>query len=824
MQLLIDYGILPNQEQLDAPFDNYEGQHFNGFFEFVVSRMNQKRSLVSDWSLARRLVDSPLRFDRDMLWAYFDLIIYAENDNLFLSRLLNRINVFKLAEVHLRNIFVSKKSNGQTLVENLIQNNQFSSVNELLEQVSKLQDGKRFLENAVSIALKHVKIDFVQTLFDRGFVDAIAPVDLIMSISLGGFKGTVAELSILQNRRFAYEGLQIKEHLQRDAFFASILATDPKRLVAIYGETCPDAETNLPGYLRYTLVKELLAEAKSACFTESVFLCPDNFGVQVWLEVPGATDIDLTRLQREHIVLVGSDFAELCQIINVPLETDSLKGRIGPYTLRFPLLNKRLEGQTSAKILAGTSNYNKWERTIQHAQVLKNEASAQRREVWNPNLVNSFKNLAMNTRADSNEIHPQELMKAFEGLVPSADLAPGSALTVQGPAGTGKTSVLAKLIGSSLQQYPQQTILVLCNSYEPLKELLGRCLQEQRNMRPLLVLSVEEHLKPKNLGSLEQFVAVKPNTARDAREERTRFEAKVQKANVVFITPYSLPSIENIFKSTKGLAATVLIDEAGKVSKMDFGVIIDSLLRHIRARLVLVGDQEQLPPFSRADTPASEGIFGAFVKRYQTAFLPKTHRFGPGLAEVVSKIFYDGRLATAKATRTPVKLLEHLAPQQKVGSSMQNKGEANFVLNEIATAVRSGKKEHAVICLYKEQAERVNQMLNNPEYRHLQGDVSVLTVDASQGRGYNHVYVLTSVSEGNGSEFVHDPRRLNVAMTRAKEAAYLVGNKEFFKRIQPGSKLYELYHAILNQNERAAASATTTTTTTTAPAKPNIQV
>lgn len=74
-----------------------------------------------------------------------------------------------------------------------------------------------------------------------------------------------------------------------------------------------------------------------------------------------------------------------------------------------------------------------------------------------------------------------------------------------------------------------------------------------------------------------------------------------------------------------------------------------------------------------------------------------------------------------------------------------------------------------IIALYAAQQWALNKRIQHPA-------IQISTVDAFQGNEKDLIFVSTVRSNGIG--FTADPRRLNVAITRAKSQLVIIGNKQ----------------------------------------------
>ena len=97
-------------------------------------------------------------------------------------------------------------------------------------------------------------------------------------------------------------------------------------------------------------------------------------------------------------------------------------------------------------------------------------------------------------------------------------------------------------------------------------------------------------------------------------------------------------------------------------------------------------------------------------------------------------------------------------------------------------------KDIGIITPYKKQIEELNKVINDGVIE--ENKIEINTVDSYQGREKEYI-IFSTVRSNNGNiegkednpmGFVKDPKRLNVAITRAKYGMFIVGNADFLAR------------------------------------------
>jgi len=167
----------------------------------------------------------------------------------------------------------------------------------------------------------------------------------------------------------------------------------------------------------------------------------------------------------------------------------------------------------------------------------------------------------------------------------------------------------------------------------------------------------------------------------------------------------------------------------------------------------------------------------------------------PTIALFPSSEFYQGRLENAKSTvsrdrrelGTGPEALE-LAPvrffnvngKEEAGDShsLYNAKEVEAIFHIFSSLVKLSGDENlgskvGVIALYNEQVTRLRARFKGAGYRN----VDISTVDGFQGREKEIIFLscVRGANNKGGLGFLRDKRRINVAITRARDALYVVG-------------------------------------------------
>ncbi|XP_072990677.1 uncharacterized protein [Typha latifolia] len=281
-------------------------------------------------------------------------------------------------------------------------------------------------------------------------------------------------------------------------------------------------------------------------------------------------------------------------------------------------------------------------------------------------------------------------------------------------------------------------------------------------------------------------------------DARANLEASfANEAEIVFTTVSS--SGRKLFSRLTHGFDMVVIDEAAQASE----VAVLPPLSLGAARCVLVGDPQQLPATVISKAAGTLLYSRSLFERFQQAGCPTMllsvqYRMHPQIRDFPSRYFYQGRLTDSEsianlgdevyykdALLKPYVFYDiiHGRESHRGGSaSYQNIHEAQFSLRlyehlQKILKDNGGKKVSVgIITPYKLQLKCLQRefedILNSEEGK----DIYINTVDAFQGQERDVIIMSCVRASSHGVGFVADIRRMNVALTRARRALWVVGN------------------------------------------------
>lgn len=289
--------------------------------------------------------------------------------------------------------------------------------------------------------------------------------------------------------------------------------------------------------------------------------------------------------------------------------------------------------------------------------------------------------------------------------------------------------------------------------------------------------------------------------------------------------------IEHLMDSETQMFDLAIVDECSKATMPEWLMAMS-----VAKKCILVGDHKQLPPtfcteesevLRKMDDHKERLIRNGVIERLfenlpsdMKGSLSKQFRMLPAIGQFISHHFYSGNLEhhrtdadhefqefgwityKSNGVRVPVSEKEN----EKV---LVNKLEIKIILArlvEIGDRLRKNKAGRklrvAVITPYRAQCLALRQKLKEYSFSDVL-TVEVDTVDAFQGRQADIVF-FSFVRTSGPANFYADERRVNVAISRARDAVYLVGDVGYIasKRLSVLNALIELPILAEYRNER----------------------
>jgi uncharacterized protein len=387
-----------------------------------------------------------------------------------------------------------------------------------------------------------------------------------------------------------------------------------------------------------------------------------------------------------------------------------------------------------------------------------------------------------------------------------------SALCIQGPPGSGKTSKGGQVIAELLKA--GKRVGVSSNSHDAICELM------------------------KSAAEAATKLGIHFTAAKCGEDDRVPFHPAIEiiPENAAVLQRQTLPDLVGgtawVFSrpEAQGRFDYLFIDEAGQVSVAKLVGVAPSA-----SNLILLGDQMQLSQPIRGVHPGESGtsILDYYLQAHATVpgdlgvFLPKTWRMMPEICSFISNAVYDGRLQHELCTET---LSIHLI---KEGKHLHRSSGLLFVPVEHEGNTYESDEEVAVT--QEVVAELIGQTLDQAGHgsRALSSDdilvvapfnlqvrklkaalpgVRVGTVDKFQGQQAPVVIFSMTASDGDasprGMEFLFDKNRLNVAISRAQILAVIVASPKLERtrctRLEQMRRINLFCHAVHDGSETVA--------------------
>lgn len=444
---------------------------------------------------------------------------------------------------------------------------------------------------------------------------------------------------------------------------------------------------------------------------------------------------------------------------------------------------------------------------------------------------------------------------------------------IQGPPGTGKTTTIANLIAQiiqvkrNLQMEKKYQILVCADSNVAVDELLkklvhgyagpptnlkvirlGSCVKiDQELHKHSLPYKLDNHSKMKEVDQCRQSLDLVKNdsnsfgvlTGKDngaVSKEQQTLMSKIRSLQFQ-MTKELLNRADVICSTLVGCGADALKDrtfpiivqdEATQATEPRSLIAIQRLEPCSQSKIIIVGDQNQLPPTVISRKAENKGLkislFDRIAKQKSNHInynmLQVQYRMDPILRAFPSKEFYHNKLKdgvncssstnfmswkfdfqktpliyidtsglpanynkTSDDIYKPINEADRKEKQSDSGSKY-NKYEVELIKHLIKHYIENNQDAHnpfeiGIITPYSAQVKELKKALWEPTMGQFYKKCEIKTVDGFQGREKDLIIFSCVRTEQIG--FLNDYRRLNVAITRARKGLIVIGNSVLLK-------------------------------------------
>ncbi|OLL24793.1 Regulator of nonsense transcripts 1 [Neolecta irregularis DAH-3] len=392
---------------------------------------------------------------------------------------------------------------------------------------------------------------------------------------------------------------------------------------------------------------------------------------------------------------------------------------------------------------------------------------------------------------------------------------------IQGPPGTGKTVTSATTVYHLAKMNPGQ-VLVCAPSNVAVDQLTEKIHKTGLKVVRLSAKSREDlespvnfltlHEQVKKAGSnqeLSKLIQLKTELGELSQQDEKKFKSLFRSSEKEILGAADVICATCVGCGDPRLSKlkfrTVLIDEATQATEPECMIPLVMGCKQV----VFVGDHQQLGPVIMNKKAARAGLHQSLFERLVILGLAPIrltvqYRMHPCLSEFPSNMFYEGTLQNGVTTQErirrnvdfpwpvsdkPMMFYSNLGVEEisASGTSFLNRTEANNVEKIVTKLFKAGvsPSQIGVITPYEGQRSYiVSTMANNGSLKKdMYKAVEVASVDAFQGREKDYIVVsCVRSNEHQGIGFLSDPRRLNVALTRAKYGVVILGNPKVLSR------------------------------------------
>ena len=403
-------------------------------------------------------------------------------------------------------------------------------------------------------------------------------------------------------------------------------------------------------------------------------------------------------------------------------------------------------------------------------------------------------------------IRPASEDKVWEAISASLQAQENSYIAVQGPPGTGKTYTGSHVVADLVLNHGWK-VGVVGQSHATVENML----------RGISKAGVPREFVAKRPRSSDSVGAAKlrPSTTWTPKSSLQTFTDQAG-GWVIGGTAWDFTSEKQIARHKLDL---LVIDEAGQFSLAN--TLAVSVATH---RLLLLGDPQQLPQVSQGihPEPADHSALGWLANGAPVLpeafgyFLEKSWRMNEAVCEVISDFAYNGKLSAHGVQRhlDGVAPGVYSTPITHQGNSTESAEEADAVIALVQNLLTKTWHEEGtsgpladfeeniiIVAPYNAQVNLIRKKLDAAGLEK----IPVGTVDKFQGQEAAIAIVSLAASSAEdaprGIDFLLSQNRLNVSISRAKWASYLIYSEGLNNYLPHNVKDLSLLSQFINLNQ-----------------------
>ena len=374
----------------------------------------------------------------------------------------------------------------------------------------------------------------------------------------------------------------------------------------------------------------------------------------------------------------------------------------------------------------------------------------------------------------------KELMNAEQLNAVSNMLEYPPVHVLQGPPGTGKTLVLAATAIATAHM--NREVVVIANTHHAVNNALKKIKSIDKKST---VIKVGSLLKAEELDD----TVIKFSTFKEYYEFSYKNRKKKRSGHIIGLTIWGALTYLGLRHHAHFRPYHALIDEASLMP-----LSLATILGKTAPSVCLFGDSRQMQPIFRSELEqnimsksildyCAENIEGVTVDVLHT-----TYRMNNEITECVSKAFYEpyGIRLVSSEISSENRLeyhgnsdsLQWINIETECEYLEENREEAECVSNIVKELLSIGLNHNdiAVVTPFRKQVSLIRSMTRNIV---AEDDMPLIdTVERLQGQDVDCVIISFVKTSASNVDFIFNPNRLNVMISRAKRKVFIITSNE----------------------------------------------